>query len=58
LPAYARERTPFHAVRLADIDPATASIDGVARPPHMVKQEAQDERDVIVTTPDIYATVI
>ncbi|MEU7869873.1 hypothetical protein [Dactylosporangium sp. NPDC049140] len=51
--AYARERSPFHAARMADIDPATATVEDLARLPPMVKQEAQDEWDAIVTTPDI-----
>jgi phenylacetate-coenzyme A ligase PaaK-like adenylate-forming protein len=51
--AFARERSPFHATRMADIDPATATVDDLARLPPMVKQEAQDEWDAIVTSPDI-----
>ncbi len=51
--AFARERSPFHAARMADIDPATATVDDLARLPPMVKQEAQDEWDAIVTSPDI-----
>jgi phenylacetate-CoA ligase len=51
--AFARERSPFHAARMADIDPATATVDDLARLPPMVKQEAQDQWDAIVTTPDI-----
>jgi phenylacetate-CoA ligase len=51
--AYARERSPFHAARMADIDPATATVDDLARLPPMVKQEAQDEWNAIVTAPDI-----
>lgn len=50
---FARERSPFHAARMADIDPATATLDDLARLPPMVKQEAQDNWDRIVTTPDI-----
>jgi phenylacetate-coenzyme A ligase PaaK-like adenylate-forming protein len=51
--AFARERSPFHAARMADIDPATATVDDLGRLPPMVKQEAQEEWDAIVTTPDI-----
>ena len=51
--AFARERSQFHAARMADIDPATATVDDLARLPPMVKQEAEDEWDAIVTTPDI-----
>lgn len=51
--AFARERSPFHAARLADIDPATATVDDLARLPPMVKHEAQDEWDRIVTAPGL-----
>jgi phenylacetate-coenzyme A ligase PaaK-like adenylate-forming protein len=54
--AFARERSPFHAARMADIDPATATVEDLARLPPMVKQEAQDHWDAIVTTPDIDRT--
>ena len=50
---FARERSPFHAARMGDIDPASATVDDLARLPPMVKQEAQDDWDAIVTTPDI-----
>jgi phenylacetate-CoA ligase len=50
---FARERSPFHAGRMSDIDPTTATIDDLVRLPPMVKQEAQDNWDAIVTTPDI-----
>ena len=51
--AFARERSPFHAARLADVDPATATVADLARIPPMVKQEAQDRWDEIVTVPGI-----
>ncbi|MGI5236982.1 phenylacetate--CoA ligase family protein [Dactylosporangium sp. CA-139066] len=51
--SYARARSPFHAARMAGIDPATATVEDLARLPPMVKQEAQDEWDAIVTTPGI-----
>jgi phenylacetate-coenzyme A ligase PaaK-like adenylate-forming protein len=51
--AYARERSPFHAARMANIDPATATIDDLARLPPMLKQEAQSDWDAIITTPDV-----
>nr|WP_307874387.1 phenylacetate--CoA ligase family protein [Frankia nepalensis] len=51
--AFARERSPFHAARMGDIDPATATVNDLARLPVMVKREARDEWDRIVTTPDI-----
>jgi phenylacetate-CoA ligase len=50
---FARERSPFHAARLADLDPTTATVRDLARLPPMVKQEAQDNWDAIITTPDI-----
>jgi phenylacetate-coenzyme A ligase PaaK-like adenylate-forming protein len=51
--AYARERSPFHARRLGGIDPATASVAGLASIPIMTKQDAQDNWDDIVTSPDL-----
>ena len=51
--AYARERSPFHAARMANIDPATATIDDLTRLPPMLKQEAQNDWDAIITAPDI-----
>jgi phenylacetate-coenzyme A ligase PaaK-like adenylate-forming protein len=51
--AFARERSPFHAARMADIDPATATVEDLARLPPMAKQDAQNQWDAIVTTPDI-----
>ncbi len=48
---HARERSPFHAARMSDLDPATATIDDLASLPPMVKQEAQDHWDAIVTDP-------
>ena len=51
--AFARVRSPFHAARLADVDPATATVDDLGRLPVMVKQEAQDEWDRIVTAPGV-----
>jgi phenylacetate-coenzyme A ligase PaaK-like adenylate-forming protein len=47
--AYARKRSPFHAARMAELDPSTATVADLARLPPMVKQEAQDEWDAIVT---------
>ncbi len=49
----ARERSPFHAARMAGLDPATATVRDLVRLPPMVKQEAQDHWDAIVTTRDI-----
>ena len=48
--AYARERSPFHAARMANIDPATATIDDLTRLPPMLKQEAQNDWDAIITS--------
>jgi phenylacetate-coenzyme A ligase PaaK-like adenylate-forming protein len=50
---FARERSPFHAARMAGIDPAAATVDDLARLPAMAKRDAQDEWDRIVTTPAI-----
>jgi phenylacetate-CoA ligase len=50
---YARERSPFHAARMANIDPDTATVADLARLPPMVKQDAQNDWDTIITTPDI-----
>jgi phenylacetate-CoA ligase len=50
---YARERSPFHAARMADIDPATATLDDLARLPPMIKQDAQRDWDAIITRADI-----
>ena len=50
--AFARERSPFHAARMADIDPATATVED-----RMAAADAQAggprRLDAIVTTPDI-----
>ena len=50
---FARERSPFHADRMAGLDPATATVDDLARLPPMTKREAQDGWDAIVTTPGV-----
>ncbi|GAA2760743.1 phenylacetate--CoA ligase family protein [Actinopolymorpha rutila] len=49
----ARERSAFHAARIGDVDPATATVDDLARLPVMVKQEVADEWDRIITVPGI-----
>jgi len=51
--AHARERSPFHAARMIDLDPSTATVADLARLPPMVKQEVQDEWDAIVAVPDL-----
>jgi phenylacetate-coenzyme A ligase PaaK-like adenylate-forming protein len=51
--AYARERSPFHAARMFNMDPATATVEDLVRLPPMLKREAQNDWDAIITTPDI-----
>ena len=51
--AFARQRSPFHADRIRDLDPSSVTIDDLARLPPMTKQDAQDEWDAIVTAPGI-----
>lgn len=51
--AYARERSPFHARRMGDLDPSAATVADLARLPVMTKQEAQSEWDAIVTVPGL-----
>jgi phenylacetate-coenzyme A ligase PaaK-like adenylate-forming protein len=46
---FARERSPFHARRLRDLDPAGATVADLAAVPIMTKVEAQDCWDDIVT---------
>ena len=46
---YARERSPFHARRRADVDPARATVADLAAVPIMTKAQAQDCWDDIVT---------
>jgi phenylacetate-CoA ligase len=46
---YARERSPFHARRLADLDPARATVADLAAVPIMTKEQAQDCWGEIVT---------
>lgn len=46
---YARERSRFHAGRLADLDIAGATVADLAALPIMTKAEAQDRWDDIVT---------
>ena len=50
---HARARSPFHAARMQGFDPATATVADLARLPPMVKQDAQDEWDAIVTEPGL-----
>lgn len=50
---YARERSPFHAERLGDVDPAHASVADLAAVPVMTKAQAQGEWDAIITDPTL-----
>lgn len=50
---WARERSPFHAARMGEVDPATAGVADLARLPVMTKAQAQEEWDAIVTTPGL-----
>lgn len=50
---WARERSPFHAARMGEVDPATATVADLARLPVMTKAQAQEEWDAIVTTPGL-----
>lgn len=50
---HARARSPFHAARMKGFDPANATVADLARLPPMVKQDAQDEWDAIVTEPGL-----
>ena len=51
--SYARERSPFHARRLRDLEPSSASVADLATLPVMTKEEAQGEWDAIVTDRDL-----
>ena len=50
---FARERSAFHAARIGAVDPATATVDDLARLPVMVKQDVNDEWDRIITVPAV-----
>ena len=50
---YARERSPFFAQRLRDLDPSSASVADLASLPMMTKRDAQDQWDAIVTAKDL-----
>jgi phenylacetate-coenzyme A ligase PaaK-like adenylate-forming protein len=51
--AHARERSPFHAARIGDLDPSSATVDDLPRLPPMLKREAQDEWDAIIAVPTL-----
>jgi hypothetical protein len=38
---------------MGDVDPSRATVSDLAQLPPMVKQEAQDEWDAIITVPDV-----
>ena len=50
---YARERSPFHAQRLRELELSHVSVTELASLPVMTKQDAQEQWDAIVTAPDI-----
>ncbi|MCH9728889.1 MAG: phenylacetate--CoA ligase family protein [Actinomycetia bacterium] len=50
---YARERSPFHAQRLRDLDTSSATVADLERLPVMTKQDAQQNWDAIVTAVDL-----
>lgn len=50
---YAKERSPFHARRLAALDPARATVADLASLPPMTKQDAQQNWDTIITAPGL-----
>ncbi len=50
---HARERSPFHAARMQGLDPSTAGVPDLAHLPPMLKQEAQEHWDEIITVPDL-----
>jgi phenylacetate-coenzyme A ligase PaaK-like adenylate-forming protein len=50
---YAQARSPFHARRLHDIEPSSATPADLARIPVMTKAQAQDEWNAVVTTADL-----
>lgn len=51
--AYARERSPFYAARLRDLDPSVATVMDLSRLPVLTKSEVQDQWDAIVTVPGL-----
>ena len=50
---YARERSPFYARRLGDLDPDRVTVADLAAVPIMTKAQAQDCWDDIVTDPGL-----
>jgi phenylacetate-CoA ligase len=50
---HAKARSPFHAARMRGLDPSTATVADLRRLPPMVKADAQDEWDAIVSAPGL-----
>jgi phenylacetate-CoA ligase len=50
---YAKERSPFHARRLRDLDASRASVADLAALPMMTKAHAQEQWDEIITHRDM-----
>lgn len=51
--AYARERSPFYAARIGDLDVSSATVADLARLPPLTKGEVQEHWDAIVTAPGL-----
>jgi phenylacetate-CoA ligase len=49
---YAKERSPFHARQLRDLDPARVSVADLVSLPMMTKAQVQDQWDAIITDRD------
>ena len=54
----AKERSPWHAKRLASISPASFDVDDLPRLPPMSKQDLMENFDAIVTDPRITLAVV
>ena len=50
---YARERSPFYADRLRDVDVSAATVADLGSIPVLTKEEAQGRWDEIVTSPEL-----
>ena len=51
---YAAQRSPFHARRLADLNPSGVGVADLAALPPMTKAQAQENWDSIVTIPGLH----
>lgn len=58
LVAYAKERSPWHARRLRDVDASTLRADDLAALPPMSKSDLMDHFDEIVTDPRLNRSVV